>query len=304
VTDQRPGTGRRRARAGWWLVIAGWLIQVPAAAGAIFVSDVLAVLSLVGACCVAAGAYLLRGKGAVWLVLLAVFGGLVMFGGLAVGSAALADGIWGKAAACQVAGVQRTTYDATHTTSDDRGGTSTTTDTRVTYVHSMSCPAGRYTVSADSPRPVGSTAQVIYAPRSSRAPMFAEQNRGDMAYAGAALGVGGLIELLLPFVAWRRGRRRLAAGPPLPPPPPAQTPYPPYGPNAYPPNPPYAGARPGEPVPLESPHFERAVRDSMGRSMSPGERVALPFVVRLLRRRMGAGEAPPPPGGPPRFPER
>src|SRR4051812_33038765 len=205
---------RRRTRAGWWLVIAGWLIQVPAAAGAIFISDVLAALSLVGAVCVAAGAYLLRGKGAVWLVLLAVFGGLVLFGGLAVGSAALAGGIWARSASCRVAGVQRTTYDATHTTSDDRGGTSTTTETRVTYVHSMSCPAGTYTVNADSPRPVGSAAEVIYAPRTSRAPMFAEQNRGDMVYAGAALGLGGLIELLLPFAAWRRGRRGTAGPPP------------------------------------------------------------------------------------------
>ena len=292
TTPAFPARRRPSARTGWWLVVAGWLIQVPAAAGAIFISDVLAALSLMGAACVAVGAYLLRGKGAVWLFLLALLGGVVMFAGLAIGSAALADGIWGKAAPCQVAGVQRSTYDATHTTSDDRGGTSTTTETRVTFLHSMSCPAGTYKVSADSPRPVGSTAEVIYAPRSSRAPMFAEQNRGDMAFAGAALALGGLIELLLPFIAWRRGRRLPIASPPLPPPPPPT----PYAPNA--PYPPYAPPRPGEPVPLESPRFEQAVRDSMGRSMSPGERVALPFVVRLLRRRMEAKEAPPPQGPP------
>jgi hypothetical protein len=168
-------------------------------------------------------------------------------------------------------------------------------------------------VSADSSRPVGADVEVIYAPRRSRAPMFVAQNRGDMAFAGGALALGGLVELLLPVIAWRRGRR-LAAGPepqPPPPPPPRQA----AGPSAA-PGPPYgqygssAPAWQGEPVPLESPRFEQAVRDSMGRSMSPGERVALPFVVRLLRRRMRGKEAPPssppaaryqppPPHGPP-----
>jgi hypothetical protein len=291
TTPAFPARRRPSARTGWWLVVAGWLIQVPAAAGAMFVSDVLAALSLVGAAFVAVGVYLLRGKGAVWLVLLAIFGGLIMFGGLAIGSTALANGIWAKAATCQVAAVERNTYEATHTTSDDRGGTSATTETRVEYVHTMSCPAGTYTVRADGPQRVGAGVEVIYAPRRSRPPMFAEQNRGDMAFAGAALALGGLAELLLPFIAWRRGRR-LAAGPPPPPQQPAgpgAAPGPPYGQYG-----PHAAARPDEPVPLESPRFEQAVRDSMGRSMSPGERVALPFVVRLLRRRMGVKEAPPP----------
>jgi hypothetical protein len=298
---RRPST-----RAGWWLVIAGWLIQVPAAAGAIFVSDVVAALSLLGAACVAGGGYLLRGKGTVWLVLLAILGGVVIFAGLAVGSAALADGVWGKAATCRVAAVDRQTYEVSHTTGDDRGGTSVTTETRTHYVHTMACPHGTYTVSGDSRRPIGSSATVIYAPRRARAPMFAEQNRGDLSFAVGALATGGLIELLLPIVAWRRGRRPAGAPPaPAPPQPPSgywHGPGPGPGPRPGPwpgqPGPgqpgPYGAARPAEPVPLESARFEQTVRDSMGRSMSPPEQIALPFIVRLLRRRMGVEEAPPP----------
>jgi hypothetical protein len=284
---------RRPSRlTAWWLVVAGWLIQVPAAAGAMFVSDVLAAFSLLGAACVGAGAYLLRGKGALWIVVFALLGGIVIFAGLAIGAGALANGIWGKAATCQVAGVKKETYAATHTTGDDRGGTSTTTQTKTHYVHTMSCPAGTYTVSGDSPRPAGSNAEVIYAPRGSRAssePMFAAENRGDMTLAAALLTLGGLIEILLPFVAWRRGLRSASGSSP-----PAPAPYAAAAPNA-PPHPPYPGPQTprGAPVPLESPRFEQAVRDSMGRS-SPGGEVALPFIVRLLRRRMGVKEAPPP----------
>ena len=310
-----PSFRRPVARTGWWFVLAGWLCQVPAAAGTMYVSDIFFVLSLLGVACVGVGAYLLRGRATAGVIFVALFGGLIMVVGVITGAEGLAKNLWGKTATCQVQEVQRR---VTTETERDSDGRPIGTRTVVFYPHTLACPDRTYTVNGSGPHPVGSAVEVRYDPRGSEPPEFTDQaSSGGLSFSAAALVLGGLIEILLPVVAWRRGRHSPAA-----PPPPAQygptqhgsTPYgsAPYGSGPYgsprpaPPGPippPHAAYPPGqtgpagpaEPVPIESPHFEQAVRDSMGPSMSPGERLALPFVVRLLRRRMGAKEAPPNP---------
>ncbi|HEU5155945.1 MAG TPA: hypothetical protein VFU43_03040 [Streptosporangiaceae bacterium] len=290
TTPAPPVRDRPRPRGGWWLVAAGWLIQVPAAAGAMFVSDLFFVLSLLGVACIGAGSYLLRGKATAWVIFGALFGGLILVTGLITGAETLAKNLWGKTAHCQVQEVQRK---VTTETTRDADGRPTGQRTIVFYSHELACPDRSYTVNGARPRPEGSSAEVRYDPRGSDPPEFTDEaGAGEFAFSAAALALGGLIELLLPLIAWRRGRRA-TVGPAGGPPPPhgaAAGPWPGAGPGPG----PYGAPRPAEPVPLESPRFEQAVRDSMGPSLSPGRQVALPFVVRLLRRRMGVKEAPPP----------
>ncbi len=282
---------RPSSRAGWWFVIAGWLIQVPAVAGTMFVSDIFVVLSLLGVACVGVGAYLLRGKATVWVILVALFGGMIMVVGLITGAETLAKNLWGKTATCQVQAVQRrVTTETTH----DTDGRPTGRRTVVFYPHTLSCPDRTYTVNGAVAHPEGSTVEVRYDPRGSDPPEFAEANGiEELSFSAAALALGGSIELIFPIIAWRRGRRSPPPPQrPLPPPPPPLAPSRSAWPAAsqY----PTPRARGAEPVPLESPRFEQAVRDSIGPSASPGNQVALPFIVRLLRRRMGVQEAPPP----------
>ncbi|HZB30891.1 MAG TPA: hypothetical protein VE465_12080 [Streptosporangiaceae bacterium] len=284
MTEPAYHLRRSSARGGWVLVAAGWLTQVPAAAGVMFVSDLFFVLSLLGVACVGAGCHVLRGKGTVAVILGSLFGGLVMVVGVMTGAETLAKSLWGETADCQVQGVQRR---ATTETTRDADGRPTGRRTVVFYAHELACPDQAHTVNGARPRPEGSTVKVRHDPRGSDPPEFTDEiDAGLLSFSAAALALGGVIEMVLPIVAWRRGRRP-AGGPP--PPPPSYAAAPPPG-QGYPPG----GPARGEPVPLESPRFEQSVHDSMGRSMSPPARLALPFIVRLLRRRMGVTEAPPP----------
>jgi hypothetical protein len=279
TASPRPLRYRRRrtsARAGWWSAAAGWACQVPAVAGTMYVSDIFVVLSLVGAACIGLGAVLLRGRATAGVILVALFGGMVMVVGVITGAERLAKDLWGKTAICQVQDVQRR---VTTETERDSDGRPTGRRTVVFYPHTLACPDRTYTVNAARPHAAGSAVEVRYDPRGAEPPEFTDQiGRGELTFSAAALALGGLVEILLPIVAWRRGGRTGSA--PRPP----QEGGRPYG----------GEPRPGEPVPLESPRFEQTVRGAMGPSMPPARAVALPFVVRLLRRRMGVKAAPPP----------
>ncbi|HEX6473147.1 MAG TPA: hypothetical protein VF069_28915 [Streptosporangiaceae bacterium] len=206
---------RTSARAGWGLTAAGWACQVPAVAGTMYVSDIFMVLSLVGVACIGLGALLLRGRATTGVILVALFGGMIMVVGVINGAERLAKDLWGATAVCHVRDVQRR---VTTETERDSEGRPTGRRTVVFYPHTLACPDRTYTVNAARPRAVGSAVEVRYDPRGAEPPEFTDQIGGELTFGAAALGVGGLAEILLPIVAWRRGGRTGQAARPGDPP--------------------------------------------------------------------------------------
>jgi hypothetical protein len=319
-------------RWSWLLVVAGWALIVPAFAGALLYAGQFALVAVPGVVIVGAGAFFLSRRSMSLVVPACLFGGFFLLVGILTSAEALANNLWGTTASCQVDSVHQQVRTQTTHTHDSRGREQTRTETRTYYAHQITCPDGRYWVDGSRPYPVGGRTEVLFDPRT-HSPRFTDGNRHQSIGGGAVLlSVGGVIVVLLPFIALRLGRRRVAQ--PLPPtgPPYGPPAGPPYGPPAGPPfegsPPPYetwqqqsgsapvnpapvnpapvnpapvypaaaSGPRvPPQPVPIDSPDFERAVRQSPSfQTASPGVRMMLPFGTWLLRRRMKVPPPPPP----------
>jgi hypothetical protein len=277
----------------WPLALSGLAIVITAAAAALFLRDIYTLLILAGLPLLGIGSYFLGNRMWVPTVPAILFGGFLFLFAVLSGASGLARNLWGTTAVCQVEQVQK---EVAYSTENE--GSRTRVEVRTYYAHETACADGTYRINADSPYSIGARVEVLYDPRTHDDPVFVRNGdrHQDVTMSAIMLAVSGPVLLLLPFVARGLGRRRRAWS----------RPSPSYGTGQFSPGPapfnPAApqgqwGPQPGAPdMPaLDSPEWDGAFRRSVPyKSMRPEQHMLAPFIVRLVRRRMGIPQPPPP----------
>lgn len=304
--SREPSTG-----LGWAGVGIGWAV-LAVAAGMALTHQVTALLpgalGVVGMASVVLGCHFLAAGKALWVYVAGLFATFLAAAGMAIVSHELSFAAGAEQVTCQVVKVQQETRTRTRTDSHGYRRTELVT----TYWHTVRCPAeGPFTISSGTPRPEGATVQVLYNPSGNGSVRFAGGRSGSRNFGLALAGVAVLASLVLPFTAWRRGRRWAAGA--------VQPRYPAAGPagagwggpvpGPYPAGP-YQGAQPPPDSPeaaaaaVQAFQAQQAARE--GRPVTAMDQAAAGFATRMVFRRMQRrqAETPPPqtspyPPGPP-----
>jgi hypothetical protein len=222
-------------RWGWWIVAGGLSCQVPAAVLIGLFSDIFFLIGLVGVAGVLVGCWILAGK-LFWGLPVGMFAGMAMLVGINLGAEQFALDRDYRTATCQVTDVAK----------DIR--TSRSRPTQTWYRLTVRCPDGTHTLHDRLPHSEGGAVEVVYDPRGAEPPTFAGK-ASKWPFSLIAVAIGAPILLVIPFIAWRRGRRPWT-------PPPLRTPVGPTPPGAMPPgpvNPTWPGAVPPGPYPGSGP---------------------------------------------------
>ncbi|BCJ32799.1 hypothetical protein Athai_03020 [Actinocatenispora thailandica] len=212
-------------RWAWGLVVAGWVL---AALGPVLMATVatqLLVATIVGVLLVVAGSVLLSGRIPLFVLSFVVF--VPLIAGLVQAGDALVYQASGRTVSCRVTAVTRhqrqvPVHGAPHSPGVLQPTGGTHLETRVSYQHTMRCPAGTYTLARTRPSEVGTRYDVTYDPTGRVPAVFSTAVPALRPFLVVLIALPMVLLLALPLLAWlvgrrRAGARRAADGPPGPP---------------------------------------------------------------------------------------